>query len=457
MIVCGTRRSSDANLMAQKSKALVAVVTDDDGKVVGFQGTLLTPNGQPVHDKNGKKRKLSSGYISDGLVQIKNKLSTGTIAIAEGLETGLTRLSAGPAEIRVCLGSIRPDTTQANAGRVEIIADSDKVQDCRQIARKFAAENPNTRVHVVTVPASLGEKADLNDLLQDMGSRAVAAAVDDADRIFARQRRANVEQLIRGSDEEIADRVLENLEDLFGRIVITEGTVWTFDGKLWIALDDNRFTRAIARFDGATYPTPGGKLGEVKITSSKAKSVKVLAMSKRDDDGFFENAPLGITCDSGFVVFDHDADCGVFVPRLEPHARKHRARHAVRGQWPVADSDARLKGSDLMKLLDGLFSAKATHLRLQHEAPNLEMNLERAEQDKIARIELILQTAAAAALGIGTQMKHPQALIWIGSGGAGKSTTRKVISSLISANALQSVPPAKMGQDYFVATCEGAP
>ena len=439
----------------KKSKALVAVVTDGDGNVVGMQGTLLEATGQPVRSENGKKIKLSAGFISDGAVRIKNKLGTGTVAISEGLETGLTRLFAGPAEIRVCLGPIRPETTRANAGRIEIIADSDKAQECRQIARQLAAENPNARVHVVTVPASLGEKADLNDLLQDMGQRAVAAAVDDADRIHARQRRANVEQLIRGSDEEIADRVLENLEDLFGRIVITEGTVWTFDGKLWAALNDNRLTRAIARFDGATYPTPSNSIGEVKITSSKAKSVKALLMSKRDDEGFFDDAPLGITCDSGFIVFDRDADTGVFAPRLEPHARKHRARHAVRGQWPVRDADMRLRGSDVMKLLGGLFSAEATLRRLQHEAPNLEIDLESAERDKSARIELILQTAAAAALGIGTQMKHPQALIWIGPGGAGKSTTRKVISSLISADALQSVPPAKMGQDYFVSILRG--
>ncbi|MBO9452495.1 hypothetical protein J7426_19640 [Tropicibacter sp. R16_0] len=108
-----------------------------------------------------------------------------------------------------------------------------------------------------------------------------------------------------------------------------------------------------------------------------------------------------------------------------------------------------------MRLFEGLFSAEATQLRLRHEAPNLEVTLEDAEQDKRARIELILQTAAAAALGIGTQLKHPQALIWIGKGGAGKSTTRKVISSQISAEALKSVPPAKVGQDYFVATLRG--
>ncbi len=439
----------------KKSPALVAVVTDNDGNIVGMQGTILNPNGQPIRDENGKKTKLSAGYIGDGSVRIKNKLGTGTIAIAEGIETGLTRLFAGPAEIRVCLGSIRPETIGANAGRIEIIADSDKAQDCRQIARELAAENPDARVHVVTVPSNLGEKADLNDLLQDMGRRAVAAAVDDADRIHARQRRSNVEQLVRGSDEEIADRVLENLEDLFGRIVITEGTVWIYDGKLWTALNDNRLTRAIARFDGATYPTPSNGIGEVKITSSKAQSVKSLLMSKRDDDGFFEGAPVGITCESGFVLFEQDVATGEYVPRLEPHARKHRARHAVRGVWPVQDAEKRLLGSDVMKLLTGLFSAKTTLRRLQHEAPNLEFDLDMAEQDKSARIELILQTAAAAALGIGTQMKHPQALIWIRPGGAGKSTTRKVISSLISADALQSVPPAKMGQDYFVSVLRG--
>ncbi len=439
----------------KKSPALVAVVTDDDGNIVGMQGTLLNRDGQPIRGENGKKVKLSAGFVGDGLVHIRNKLSTGTVVFAEGLETGLTRLLASPAEIRVCLGSIRANIAHANAGRIEIIADNDKVQNCRQIAREVAAENPRARVHVVTAPASLGDTADLNDLLQDMGNRAVADAVDDADRVFARKRRSDFEQLERGSDEEIADRVLETLEDLFGRIVITEGAVWFYDGMLWTVLNENRLTRAIARFDGATYPTPSGGRGEVKITSSKAKSVKALLMSKREDDGFFDDVPLGITCDSGFICFDRDPNTGLFEPRLEPHARRHRARHAVRGAWPLQDAKSRLKNSDVMRLFEGLFSAEATQLRLRHEAPNLEVTLEDAEQDKRARIELILQTAAAAALGIGTQLKHPQALIWIGKGGAGKSTTRKVISSLISAEALKSVPPAKVGQDYFVATLRG--
>ena len=183
----------------KKSPALVAVVTDDDGNIVGMQGTLLNRNGQPIRDENGKKVKLSAGFVGDGLVHIRNKLSTGTVAFAEGLETGLTRLLASPAEIRVCLGPIRANIAHANAGRIEIIADNDKVQNCRQIAREVAAENPRARVHVVTAPANLGDAADLNDLLQDMGNRAVADAVDDADRVFARKRRSDFEQLERGS------------------------------------------------------------------------------------------------------------------------------------------------------------------------------------------------------------------------------------------------------------------
>ncbi len=188
-----------------KAQAMVAIVTDGDGKIVGMQGTLLKPNGQPVRDKCGRKKKLSAGYIGDGAVRIQNKLGTGTVAISEGLETGLTRLLAGPAEIMVCLGPIRPETAQAKAGRVEIIADSDKAQECRQIARQLAAENPNSRVYVVTMPASLGKTADLNDLLQDMGQRAVA--VDEIRMCLS----ARLGNRIRGKGrDQKVDRVLQS-------------------------------------------------------------------------------------------------------------------------------------------------------------------------------------------------------------------------------------------------------
>ncbi len=437
--------------------AMVAVVRTPDGAIVGMQGTLLNADGSPKRDAKDGKIKLSSGALRDGFVTLKHPSATCT-AIAEGIETGLTRLVAGPAEVRVCLGSVRPVAFENTAGRVEIIADVDKTSKARMAARELAQSNKSVSAFVVAVPPATGRTADLNDLLDEMGPGNVICAIDDADRIHARQNRGNVEQLEIGSDGEVAGLTLERIENLFGSTVFSEGDIWHFDGRIWQPLEGGRLDRHVHGFDGATYSTPAGSPGRYLITSQKVRSVLDLMRAKRDNESFFADGELGIACSNCFIALQKQPD-GSFQPIAKPHMRGQRARHLVVGEWyPDQDIEGRLENSDLQRLLDGMFDAGKTRKRLRADAPGIEFSEHDAEVDSLQRVQLVLEAAALAALGYGTRIKHPKAQIWHGPGGAGKSTMRKVISALVDPRAIAAIPPNQMGGDankFMVAGLRG--
>ena len=438
---------------ARSGEAMVAIVRTADGDVCGLQGLYLNTDGTPRLRQDGKKHKYSAGPIGRGHVTLKSPVTSDTVAIAEGIETGLTRLLAGPATIHVTLGKLRNTLSEGASGRVEIIADVDKTIEARKLAREVARKSPKRlRSYAVTVPRLIGDKADLNDLLQEEGSEAVQLVVDDADRITSRKRSGDVEELDVGSDEEIAQRVLQNMEDMLGRVQFCEGHAWAFDGRIWEQIDNSRLSRQITRFDGAYYDTPSGSIGRVSMTSNKVKSVRELMFSKAANDDFFKNAPEGIPCLNCFISFQKQPD-GSFEPVARMHARKQRARHIVNATWPAPDADERMPGSDLMKLMNGLFDAQVTKDLFAEEGETI--TDEQAQKDLQDRQDLIFEIAATAALGRGTSLRHPTAVLFLGRGGAGKSTVAEVTQSLIPAKHRASVPPSKMGQDYFVAKLQG--
>ncbi len=435
--------------------ALVAICRNPDGQVTGMQGVLLNHDGSPRRDQKGQKVKLSCGSIRDGFVTLRHTAAA-CVAIAEGIETGLTRMIAGPAEVRVCLGGLREIGTAGAEGRVELIADADKVQKARAMAREVAKAQPDLQAYVVAMPRVLGKTADLNDVLAEQGSEAVAAVVDDAERIHAKKPRPGKELGI-GSDAEVAGKVLEHLENLFGTVIISEGAAWIFDGRIWTPLDDNRLSRHIQAFDGSTYMTPSGSVSRYTVTQQKVTSVRALLFSTRESPDFFGNAATGIATRNGFISFREQPD-GTFKAVLLPHARKQRARHMVDCDWQEKrgpDFEAGFHNSDLKTLLDGLFSAEKTYERMQVEQPDMGFSMQDALQDQQDRTILLLELAAAAALGYGTRLRYPKAAIFLGSGSAGKTKTGELISSLVDQRAVTSISPNAMGDRFGLARMRG--
>ncbi|WP_170475200.1 DNA primase family protein [Ruegeria arenilitoris] len=439
------------------SPAMVAVVRDSSGKITGMAGTLLNSDGSPKRDAKGNKIKLSCGSLKDGFVTLRHPAAA-CVAIAEGIETGLSRIAAGPAEVRVCVGIIRTSACENATGRVEFISDVDQIVRTRQLAREQAKNNRNIKAYVIAPPASFGAKADLNDVLMEMNAERVLGLVDDGDRIRAARKHSGVEQLTIGSDVEVSDRVLEQLEDLHGNIAFAEGAAWAFNGRIWEALDENRLKRHVQRFDGAIYPTASGKDARYSLTSGKVKSVIELLYTKRSDEDFFTSSPTGVSCRNCFVSV-RPLPGGEWTATAEPHARNQRARHYVNADWHQerpADFDHRLKASDLNRFLRGLFSSAKTLERIQREQPHLNFTQETAGKDVRDRIRAILEVAACAILGHGTRLSHPKAAIFVGQGGSGKSTVGELLCALIDPKSVSSVPPSVMGERFGMPALRGA-
>ena len=125
----------------------------------------------------------SHGPVGKGSIFLGSEPEASTtLVVAEGIETGLTRRLVGPADIHACAGGLRFVEPNGRHRRVEILADTEKRPQARQLARRYATMH-KLAAFVVTVPDTLGPKCDLNDALLDLGAGAVLAAVEDAERI----------------------------------------------------------------------------------------------------------------------------------------------------------------------------------------------------------------------------------------------------------------------------------
>jgi len=278
----------------------------------------------------------------------------------------------------------------------------------------------------VTVPDSLGPKADLNDALRQLGSTAVLMAIEDAERFTEDPSRYGTSQfeLEIGSDIEIAKKVIEQLEELYGPIIVSEGRLWRFDKTHWAALDDDHLIRLVHRADGTRYTTGAGKTGVVKLNKSRVVSIVDAMMRYRGQPDFFQHRPCGINCESGFIRIGDDG-----AAELMPHARQWRQRHVVRGRWPVTVDTEVFESSRLAQYLRDSVAG---------------------DPDAVEKVNLLGEIAGCTALGRGTRLRNPKAIVAFSEEGAtGKSTFLKLLRALLNPEAVSSVPPGKFGDEKY--------
>ncbi|MCB1884747.1 MAG: hypothetical protein KDG89_12260 [Geminicoccaceae bacterium] len=92
------------------------------------------------------------------------------------METSLSRLVAGPADVRACLGRLRPVEPTDRHRRVEILVERGAEEAAHEVAKVYVRRG--LTVVLVEIPKDFeGAKADLNDLLKHKGTEAVEAAV----------------------------------------------------------------------------------------------------------------------------------------------------------------------------------------------------------------------------------------------------------------------------------------
>jgi phage/plasmid-associated DNA primase len=139
--------------------------------------------------------------------------------------------------------------------------------------------------------------------------------------------------------------------------------------------------RVVHRYDGAQF----GKSNIVRLGRSRVDSILNEFMAMSDDLNFFADAPAGINCLSGFILFTNGKK-----PVLENHAPEHRCRHVIQGCWPVKVSDEVQITSLLAHLLRGCFLG---------------------DPDATDKINLLAEVAGAAVLGRGTHLMKPKAIV----------------------------------------------
>jgi P4 family phage/plasmid primase-like protien len=403
---------------------LIASVTNTDGEIVALQSTELNLETGAKSSRTDKPRR-SRGPVGEGAVFLGSwDDPSQTLVLGEGVETVLTRCMVGPCDAYACLGQIRSIEPKLYHRRIEILADTDQRASARRLARDYAKRNFAT--YVVTVPDSLGPKADLNDALRQLGSTAVLMAIEDAERFTEEPSRYGASQfdLEIGSDIEIAKKLLDQLEELYGPIIVSDGRLWRFDKTHWAALDDDHLIRLVHRADGTRYTDGVGKTQVVKLNKSRVVSIVDAAMRYRGQPDFFQDPPCGINCESGFIRIGDDG-----AAQSMPHARQWRQRHVVRGRWPIPLDAAVFESSRLAKYLSDSVAG---------------------DPDAAEKVNLLSEIAGCTALGRGTRLRNPKAIVAFSEEGAtGKSTFLKLLRALPNPEAVSSVPPGKFGDEKY--------
>jgi Toprim domain len=216
---------------ATARSVLLAAVTDDKGELAALHAIEIDPATRDKAKVDTPKK--SHGPVSAGEVKLGHP-DAPVLVIGEGLETVLSRAVVGQADLRACCGKLRLIAPAKHHRRVEILADQDKITGARALAQQYARQD--LEAYVVETPVALGAKADLNDVLRLHGVEGVQAVVAKAPlyKAHARQHR----QLELGSDFDIAVRVIEGMELLYGPILYEEGAFWRYDGTRWEKLSE---------------------------------------------------------------------------------------------------------------------------------------------------------------------------------------------------------------------------
>jgi len=226
------------------------------------------------------------------------------------------------------------------------------------------------------------------------------------------------------SDIGIARCVAEDLRSRFGPVAYCEGGFWFYDADRWRAINESELRRIVHRYDGE----PFGKR-VVKLSKNRVDSVihEMGAMLAHPD--FFNDAPSGINCATGFIRFAADG-----TPSLEPHDSEHRCRHVLKGKW-----DGKLTGDDL-----------ALALQFSPLLGQLLRGVFLGDPDVDQKVQLLQEIAGAAATGYGTQLRDPKAVILKGETAEnGKSQILDLYRSLLPPEAVASIPAAKMDERYL--------
>jgi P4 family phage/plasmid primase-like protien len=259
-----------------------------------------------------------------------------------------------------------------------------------------------------------------------------AAPQDDPNEALAKaaayaKAAATVKPLANGSDVEIAGRIAAELQGVFGQVVYCEGAfVYYNDEKgCWETVIQHQLRQFIHKYDGAVY---GQRNTPIRLGKSRIDSIITELGAMLAQPGWFDARRIGINCRNGFIEFDR-----VGNPGLLRHHPDHRQRHVLPADWNGPAGS--FEGSLLARLLRGCFQGDA---------------------DAEAKIDLLGEVAAAAALGYGPRLLQPKAVVLLGrTAENGKSQILHLIRGMLPPAAVGAVPPSKFGDEKYVVKLAG--
>jgi P4 family phage/plasmid primase-like protien len=265
-----------------------------------------------------------------------------------------------------------------------------------------------------------------------MSEEDIQAAVDEAEEFDPNQngrQPASSPRLLVGSDVELAQFVIDDLRTRLGEVVFCEGGFWYYTGTRWRGIPEHEVELAVQRYDGTVFRTQSNSASVVKLNDARVRSIIKQMAPKLTRLDFFSQAPAGTNCASGFIRFAPDG-----TPTLEPHRSEHRCRHVLKGHWTGAlateELDCWTGFSLLGHLLQGVF---------------------RGDPDAAQKVLVLQEIAGAAAIGYGTRLREPKAVILKGETAEnGKSQILDIFRSLLPPGAVASIAAAKMADERFL-------
>ena len=233
-----------------------------------------------------------------------------------------------------------------------------------------------------------------------------------------------------GSDVEIAGCVAQLLLQERGEILFCEGAFWYYAGSHWRQIDDHELRLTAHRYDGSSIP---GSRSRVRLGRTRVDSILYEMRAILARPNFFTEAPVGINCTSGFIAFAQDG-----TPTLRPHDPEHRCRHTLKGSWTSDCLAAEEEIFDALKILGLLLARLLEGVFL-------------GDSDAKEKRQLLAEIAGASALGYGSKLRQPKAVILEGKTAEnGKSQVLDLFRGLLPSQAVASIPAAKMGDQHFV-------
>ena len=264
---------------------------------------------------------------------------------------------------------------------------------------------------------------------------------------------APVIALTLGSDIELSRALVDTLRHRCRDYVVSDnGSLYGWTGTRWASVADDVVRRLVHEFDGRVYDWTGdGKPKSIKLTKGRVDSIIFEAGAMLgaqagestgflvgDDDhgrgvGYFDIAPTGINCASGFIRISPDGSAD-----LLPHSPDHRQRHTLKGQWmgDGLDPCALLPGSLLHTLLEGAF---------------------RGDADAAAKVALLQEVAGCGIARHATRLKKGQFVLLYGpSADNGKSQILDMLTDLFPPHAVASVSVEDWGDEKHRAALRDA-